>query len=210
MVNRLQRRLQRRPSPKGQGDSYRKEVARKLFHAGAMLGTVLASAFIFQVYGMDMMKQFLLAVLVLVLVTEWLVIDIGMYVPIYRELERANERHRMHGSAYCLIGALLAIEFFSLRIAFVATMMVALTDVVTGLIGRKWGRHKLIGPKTIEGTLSGLLVNLLIGTILLPSHIGIAMAVTATVVEASVNIVDDNLAVPVMAGFVGQMLLYHL
>ena len=191
-------------------ESYRKEVARKLFHAAAMTGTVLASSLIYQTFGMELMKMFLLYLLLLVLVSEWLVIDIGVYLPLYRELERSKERHRMHGSAYCLIGALLAVEFFSLRIAFVATMMVALTDVVTSLVGMRWGTTKLIGPKTVEGTLSGLVVNLLIGYLFVPLPVGIAMAVTATVVEAVVNIVDDNLAVPVIAGFVGQMVMYAL
>lgn len=187
-----------------------KELARKLFHAATMLGTVLASAFIFQVFGILAMNQFLLGVLILVLVTEWIVLDLRWYLPFYRELERPAERFRMHGSAYCLIGSLLAIQFFSLRIAFVATMMVALTDVVTGIVGMKWGRHPLIGPKTVEGTLSGLVVNIIIGSLLLPLDIGLAMAVTATTVEAVVNIVDDNLAVPVLAGFVGQMMLYTI
>lgn len=187
-----------------------KELARKLFHAAAMLGIVLAAASIFQVFGMDIMKQFLLAILILVLITEWIVLDLRWYLPFYRELERPTERHCMHGSSYCLIGALLAIEFFSLRIAFVATMMVALTDVVTGIIGMKWGRHALVGPKTVEGTLSGLVVNIILGYLLLPLNVGLAMAFTATLVEAVVNMVDDNLAVPVIAGFVGQMLLNHL
>jgi len=187
-----------------------KELARKLFHAAAMLGTVLASAFIFQVFGMEAMKQFLLAVLLLVLVTEWIVLDLRLYLPFYRELERPTERSHMHGSAYCLIGSLLAIQFFSLRIAFVATMMVALTDVVTGIVGMKWGKHRLIGSKTVEGTCSGLVVNVIIGSLLLPLDVGLAMAVTATVVEAVVSKIDDNLAVPVIAGFVGQMMLYSL
>lgn len=191
-------------------DSYMREVARKLFHAGLMLGTVLASSLIFQTYGMDVMKNFLLYLLLLVLLTEWLVIDVGAYLPLYRELERPKERHRMHGSAYCLIGALLAILFFPLKIAFVATMMVAITDVVTGLVGMKWGKTKISGPKTLEGTSAGLMLNIVIGLAFLPYQVGLAMALTATVVEAAVNIVDDNLAVPVFAGFAGQIAMIYL
>lgn len=191
-------------------DSYSKEIARKLFHAAVMTGTVLASSLIFQTFGMEAMKTFLLYLLLLVLLTEWLVIDVGAYIPFYRELERPKERHRMHGSAYCLIGALLAILFFSLRVAFVATMMVALTDVVTGLVGMKWGKRKLFGPKTVEGTACGLALNVLIGITFMPWQAGIAMAVTATAVEAAVNIVDDNLAVPIFAGFVGQLAFTYL
>ena len=184
-----------------------KEIARKLFHLTAMSGTVLASTLIYQSFGLDRMKEFLMYLLLFVLITEWLVIDIGAYLPFYRELERGKERRRMHGSAYCLIGALLAIEFYSLRIALVATLMVALTDVVTTLVGRSVGRIKIFGPKTLEGTLSGFVSNLLIGLTLLPWQVGLAMAVAATVTEAVVNIVDDNLAVPIIAGYVGQMIL---
>ncbi|MEK6961461.1 MAG: hypothetical protein AABX47_09920 [Nanoarchaeota archaeon] len=191
-------------------DSYAREVARKLFHAAVMLGTVLASSLIFQTYGIEAMKTFLLYLLLLVLLTEWLVIDVGAYLPLYRELERPKERHRMHGSAYCLIGSLLAILFFPLKIAFVATMMVAITDVVTGLVGMKWGRIRVCGPKTLEGTASGLALNIVIGLAFLPAPVGLAMALTATVVEAAVNIVDDNLAVPVFAGFAGQIAMAYL
>ncbi len=185
----------------------KKEIARKLFHFAAMSGTVVASTLIYQSFGLERMKEFLMYLLLFVLITEWLVIDVGAYLPFYRELERGKERHRMHGSAYCLIGALLAIEFYSLRIALVATLMVALTDVVTTLVGRAWGRIKICGPKTLEGTMSGLAFNLLIGLAFLPWQIGTAMAIAATVTEAVVNIVDDNLAVPIVAGYVGQMML---
>jgi len=81
---------------------------------------------------------------------------------------------------------------------------------VTGLVGMRWGRIKIFGPKTLEGTSCGLAVNLLIGLTFLPPPVGIAMAVTATVVEAVVNIVDDNLAVPVFAGFAGELALRFL
>jgi len=191
-------------------DSYMREVARKLFHAAVMLGTVLASSLIFQTYGLEVMKSFLLYLLLLVLLTEWLVIDVGTYLPLYRELERPKERHRMHGSAYCLIGALLAILFFPIKIAFVATMMVAITDVVTGLVGMRWGKIKIFGPKTLEGTACGLILNIAIGLTFMPMQVGLAMAITATIVEAVVNIVDDNLAVPVFAGYAGMLALRFL
>lgn len=202
--------MAKKEAPNSVTDPLSKEIARKLFHAAAMLCAIMISVLIYQSFGFVAMRNFLLYLLLLVLLTEWLVIDVGAYLPFYRELERSKERHRMHGSAYCLIGALLALEFFTLRIAFVATMMVAITDVFTGIVGMKWGKRKICGPKTLEGTLCGLVLNLLIGVLFMPLSAGIAMAVTATIVEAAVNIVDDNLAVPVFAGFVGQLVMYHL
>lgn len=211
MVRRVKEKSVKEPEKTGRQNGAKnigREILRKIFHGAAMVGTVAVSVLLYRNLGIGPMKIFLLYLLLLVLFTEWLVTDLKMYLPFYREFERAKERHRLHGSAYCLIGALLALEFFTLKVAFVAVMMVALSDVATAVVGMTLGKHKIFGgPKSYEGALAGLVVNVLIGLFFMPIQIGLAMAICATIVEAACNIVDDNLAVPIVAGFVGQWMM---
>ena len=85
-------------------------------------------------------------------------------------------------------------------------------DLASALVGIKWGKHKLFRNKTVEGFLAGLLMNLLVGVLFLGNFplIFIPMALVASVVELMTNKLDDNLTVPMFAGFAGQMIVYAM
>ena len=59
--------------------------------------------------------------------------------------------------------------------------------------------------------MAGLLANLVVGILILPDFVLLvmAMAFVATFVELITNKLEDNLTVPLFAGFVGQMIVYY-
>ena len=117
---------------------------------------------------------------------------------------------------------------FDLRIAVAAILMTTFGDLAAALIGKKFGKTWIpaLKNRAWEGVLAEFAVNFLIGfwfvrTLVEGSmwwlgggHFGyaiwpviITMAVVATIVETVITKLDDNLLIPVFAGFTGQIVL---
>ena len=95
------------------------------------------------------------------------------------------------------------------NIALAAMLMTIFGDMAAALIGIFFGKKNIHSKttKTWEGFFAELIVNILVVILLIDNFaIGLAMALTAAFVETFFDHVDDNLAVPVSAGFVGQII----
>ena len=133
----------------------------------------------------------------------------------------------MGSEIFQIAGIMITLAAYDLRIATAAILMIIFSDPAAALVGKTFGKHKLYKKKTYEGTTAGLITNLIIGFIVIranfisltwfifPTPFGeamwipiIGMAIIATVTELFVDKIDDNLAVPIMTGLVGQILLY--
>jgi len=59
---------------------------------------------------------------------------------------------------------------------------------------------------------AGFVANLAVGFVVLPQffYIVVPMAVVASFVELITNKLDDNLTVPLFAGFMGQLIVYFV
>jgi dolichol kinase len=90
-------------------------------------------------------------------------------------------------------------------------LMAVLGDFFAALVGRFFGKTKLYKNKTLVGTIAGFAANLGVAYLLLPNMhlINIPMAFVATFVELFTRKIDDNLTVPLFAGFVGQLIVYY-
>jgi dolichol kinase len=114
---------------------------------------------------------------------------------------RKHEDYELTGASYMVIACLLVAELFPLDVAVVSMGYLIVGDGVAGLIGKSWGRHRLAFGKSWEGTLSALFANLAVGLLVFqrpaPAILG---AFLGTVVELLPLPLDDNLAIPLMAG----------
>ena len=82
-------------------------------------------------------------------------------------------------------------------------------DMAAALIGIQFGKNliKSIPYKTWEGVIAEFLVDFAIAIIILNNiWISLGMALAATFVETFFNKIDDNLSIPISAGFVGQII----
>jgi len=129
-------------------------------------------------------------------------------IPIFHHFYRENEAHTISGSIYLLIGVIISFSVFDFPIAVTAILMMIFGDTASALIGRQ-GNHKLKCLNVSwEGIIAEFLVDVAVGFIFLDNIVIIlAMAITATFVEIALKPVDDNLGIPVSAGFIGQALM---
>jgi phytol kinase len=133
---------------------------------------------------------------------------------------REHESQDFSGSSYILSASFLSILFFEKTVAVAAICFIILGDIAAAMIGRRYGRIKLRSirlkgngnrnsQKSLEGSLSCLFVCLVAAAVVpnLPLGIGVAGALTATVVEGAGLPIDDNFSVPLVSGLLMHLLI---
>ena len=146
----------------------------------------------------------------------------------------------MGAEVYFLLGVIVSLAVFEKAVAVAAILMTVFGDLAAALAGRRWGRRQFFGSeKSIEGFLAALIVNVAIGVLILRAApdsllwwgklmgssldsiaacsfgavvwpLAAVMSFVAALAELAISKVDDNLTIPVISGFAGQMTLMLL
>ncbi len=153
----------------------------------------------------------------------------ALFFRIFTSMLRTHERRgAITGATYYLISALLCILFFQKALAIVCIFFMVLGDMSAALVGKRWGKTKLIGEKSLEGSGACFVVCTVLslfffylpetGVWKLPQlltdaqkfhpMVGVVGAFVATVVELLPLRIDDNLTVPLISGAVMQAIIH--
>ncbi len=183
-------------------DDIIKELLRKGVHLTSVI-IILMYAF----FGKQSVLILLVVYLIVMLFLEHLRLKHRIKVPLFHVLFREKEQHRISGHVYFTIGAIVSIILFNRDIAYACILMTTFGDMSAALIGKTYGRTLITGNgKTLEGCLAEFMVDLFVGYIFIGHwFVALIMAIAATVVELTVSTIDDNLAIPVVSGIVGQV-----
>lgn len=195
--------------------SLTKELLRKLVHL-IQLPIIAAYSFLHFYFSPQIGVLVLTGLLLLLLEIEYIRIDyqtrFGARLTEFfgKFILRRHERKNFTGAIFFLISAIIAFSAFEYQIALLALLLTVFGDLAASLIGKALGTKKLFRDKTYIGALSGLFVNLLVGLIILTSlpQVFIPMAVMGSLVETITQKLDDNLTVPLFAGFTGQIIVF--
>lgn len=153
------------------------------------------------------------AVLLLLLELERLRLDhkhLG-FVSVLNNMLRKKEKDNISGVVFMVASSIIAFSAFEYWVALTAMFMTVFGDMFAALFGRAFGKKRIYRHKTWVGTSAALAANLLVGLLVLPQFamVYVPMAIVATTVELFTHKLDDNLTVPLFAGFVGQMIVYY-
>lgn len=194
--------------------SLSRELLRKLFH---LLELVIIAGYTFLHFSFSprIGELALTGLLLILLEIEYFRVDyqtkLGSQLTNFfsKYLLRKRERNNVTSSIFFVISTIIAFSAFSYSIALLALLLTVFGDLVAAIMGKAFGIKKIFRNKSYVGTLSGLFVNILVGIILLPNlpEIFLPMAFTASIVETLTQKLDDNLTVPLFAGFVGEIIL---
>jgi dolichol kinase len=184
---------------------YGSELARKTVHFASLAVPI----------GLHYLSPDLGRSLLLVLALGMLSIDVvRLQVPRVRtifyfffgRILRDHERFNLLGSTYLLLSSLICAYAFPKPIAVTALSFLVIGDTVAALIGRRWGRTRIL-DKSLEGSLACFASCLLAGWMLRlggedlsPSMIWFGSLI-ATLVELLPIPLDDNMRIPFAAGF---------
>lgn len=132
------------------------------------------------------------------------------------KLFRAHEHHHLTGLTYIMISALICFFLFPLRIFLLAFMTLATADSCAGLVGLRYGRHK-IGDKSLEGSLTFFFISITVvilymifwnqGIDFLMSGIAASSIVTMIELKTKNIRLDDNLSIPLVYSSVFTLVL---
>ena len=195
------------------------EIGRKIIHITILL--VLAAHFLIQESLVDagytavLAKQvallFLVALLIVFLILEYLRLELGWKMPFFSQFIRPKEENRMYGVIYFLSATVISLAVFEHKVALAALLMTTFGDMMAALVGRKYGTTLIYKNKTWAGFIGELIVNIIVGFIILDRiYIILGMAIVATIVETLVDELDDNLLIPIFSGFIGQIIMFSL
>jgi dolichol kinase len=170
------------------------EIKRKLFH---FLSLIYAAAFWY------LPKFYVLAGLAVMIILT-IIIEItrrfnkrfnDAMLKIFSGIYRKSEEHKIAGVLWTLIGAFITIIVFDDKTCVLASFLyLALGDAAAALFGRAFGKHKIYGGKSIEGSVACFTVCLIAGLLVLPSwQIALAGAFLAAFIETIPWPLSDNM-----------------
>ncbi|MCK5449548.1 hypothetical protein KAI32_01660 [Candidatus Pacearchaeota archaeon] len=182
------------------------EAKRKAIHVLAVtyLGVYWVAM---KLFSHNIAMLILLSILLIFVVIDFFRINEHKKIPVIHMLWRPKEENTLGGQVYYILGIIIALAIFDFNIAVAAILMAVFGDMAAAIFGIAFGKHwiKKLPETAWEGIIAEFIVNLIIGYFILGNWIIILpMAFMATFVETVFPHVDDNLAIPVFAGFIGQ------
>ena len=145
------------------------------------------------------------------LILEYFRLDLNFKLPFFHRFIRPKEEYRVYGVVFFLSSTIIALAVFDTPIALAALLMTTFGDMSAAIAGKKYGTTILFRNKTVVGFVTALITNLIVAVIIsllfsINIYIPIIMAFTATIIETLTDEMDDNLVVPIITGFIGQIL----
>ncbi|MDA8099476.1 MAG: hypothetical protein M0042_07615 [Nitrospiraceae bacterium] len=125
---------------------------------------------------------------------------------------RQNEASKLTGTAPYVLGIGLSLLFYRTEIATAAVCFLAVGDVAATTIGERYGRTRIAGAKSLEGTIAFAVSATTAGFLLsaagihLPWHLIVAGALIAAGVELLPLPVNDNFVIPLVSGGAMELL----
>jgi dolichol kinase len=131
----------------------------------------------------------------------------------FSRILRHHEEHTVSSGFWFLLAAVLTLVIAPLPVAAVALLYLALGDPVASWVGVRFGRTKLPGGKSLEGSLAFVLTCAVVGAVFLGATSTVTWAAAPLVALAGalaagfaewlpIERVDDNLRVPLAAAVV--------
>lgn len=204
--------------------NFKQELGRKFIHI-LSIAFIIIYLIVSSRFNEKIALFILTAILIIMIHLEFIRIEQRKKIPIISRLwkfKRAEEKSRLGSEVFFLIGSIICLALFDLRIAIAAILMTTFGDMAAAIIGKRFGKRKIKKDKTFIGSISELITNLIIGYIVLNTSllniptinsiifwpILLTMAISATTIETFVTKLDDNLLIQVISGFNGQLLLF--
>ena len=147
------------------------------------------------------------------LVLEYFRLELDFKLPFFHQFIRPKEQYRVYGVIFFLSSTIIVFAVFDTAIALAALLMTTFGDMSAAIAGKKYGTTILFRNKTIVGFVAELTTNLIVAIAIslfftINIYIPIIMAFVATATENVVDELEDNLIVPIVSGFMGQVLFF--
>jgi dolichol kinase len=196
---------------------------RNLFHVSVGLTATLAYEFLLDRTAMLTIGLSILLAFVVMDVLRRLspAINESFVNRAFGKISRPSEAHRVPSATWYLTALLLGAFCYPKLAIQLGALALAFGDPAASLVGKRWGRWKLLGEKSLMGTLgffgatlaaTATFLALVAPGLGVPAILGIcaAVALVGAVTELLSSRLDDNLTIPLVAGGIAYLLLILL
>ena len=128
---------------------------------------------------------------------------------VFRPIARPGEYWKVNSSTYYLVALSIVTPLFPKPAVIVGVLILALADPAAAWVGKRYGRIKLHGPKSVLGSLTFVAVGIALALAyfaLLPDltlaravPVAIVTAMAGALAELFSGRLDDNLTIPVVS-----------
>src|SRR3989304_6101485 len=177
---------------------------RRLFHLITGISLVLILAYSDRTKGILLILSLFIVTIIIETIRLYLPGVNRLFFHYFHSLLRGEEKKKLTGTPYFLMGVLLSILLFDADISLFSITILTVGDPAASTIGKRWGRHR-IKEKSLEGSMAFFISTIAVGLILqrlwpgLPATVLIAGAVTGTLTELLSTKVNDNLLISLTA-----------
>lgn len=193
-------------------------LARRLWHFSGVMG-------MFAIYFFLSRQQCLRVALVLS--TFLVFLDVArlrfeglnnVLTGIFKPFMRESERHRIAGSTFMLVGVTLIVYLYSKKVVLLALLFLAIADPLAAFIGINFGKDKLIGNKSLQGSSAAFVacfaltfgycsvLGMMTDRLLIVSLLGGIIGALSELIP--VGSLDDNFVFPVVSATLLTVLFY--
>lgn len=133
-------------------------------------------------------------------------------------LMRENERHSLAGSTHLLLGVLTLAFFFPPPIVLLSLLFLAVADPVASYFGIRFGKDRLWGSKSLQGSLAAFVVCTLLSFVFFMHQnimterilvVSILSGLSGSLAEAlPIGKLDDNFLIPVASALFLSVIFY--
>jgi dolichol kinase len=183
----------------------RREIYRKALHI-----TGITVPIVYLIFGRDPALLYTSIALLIFLTLEFIRIRANRLFPLERTAEyiqRKGEKNALAAPVYFCVAAIVSIFFFSESAVIVGLTAALLSDTAAALVGTGIGRRQIRKNKTLEGSIAGVVVAMVIALVF---NAGFAVMFALGVVFLIFDLVDlgidDNLTTPLAMVAVVQIL----
>jgi dolichol kinase len=128
---------------------------------------------------------------------------------IFSYILKEKERRSLLTTTWFLASILLTVALFRKDIAIAAMLFLIFGDTASAFFGERFGRIKIMGNRSLEGSLAFFIICLIIGIIInlikvvnLSWLVIVIGALTAAIIEALPLPIDDNFTIALFSGII--------
>lgn len=194
-------------------------LARKIWHMAGVFGMFLAYVLLPEVIAysilalsislflpVDFLRQKYPAL------NEWV-------VHAFKPILRTHEIHKIAGTTYLLSGVSVVVALFPRPVVALTLLFLAFADPIASYVGIKYGKDKIFGHKSIQGSIAAFVVcalatgvyltyyNIMLDRVIVISLLAGLIGALAELIP--IGKMDDNFTLPVLSGL-GLYILFSL
>tara|TARA_Y100000310_G_scaffold313860_1_gene362685 strand:+ start:5556 stop:6122 length:567 start_codon:yes stop_codon:yes gene_type:complete len=181
------------------------ELRRQVLHIG--FGSFLITMLYLAWFNIYHMFAILIVGVVLSRLCKSYRVPVASWVMDHFEREEFRKTVPGKGPIFFMIGSIIVLYFFPLKIALASMVMLTIGDAMSHIFGKLLSKRTYKHLKSVEGTIAGILFSFLGALLFVDVVLALVGSLITMGLEGVKFKIEDNLYIPIVASIVMSLLL---